>query len=135
MENLTLHKVRISVLWLFSEIAFLGTIILTFTKPGVIEQIIAEEMEGMRIGQEFLLLYAIIILFPLVMAFLSLTLKDSINRWANIIVGIVGVVLSLVGLSENLAQPYAYSILMWISKIVVDALIVWYAYKWPKKEA
>jgi hypothetical protein len=64
------------------------------------------------------------------MAFLTLILKDSINRWANIIMGTVGVILSLVGLSQNLA--YAYSVLMWGSKIVVAMLIVWYAYKWSK---
>jgi hypothetical protein len=32
---------------------------------------------------------AILFLIAPLMAFLSLTLKDSINRWANIIVGIV----------------------------------------------
>jgi uncharacterized membrane protein HdeD (DUF308 family) len=69
------------------------------------------------------------------MAFLTVTLKSSISRWTNIIMGIVGVVLSFVGLSGELAQPYAYAVLMWISKIVVDGLIVWYAYKWPKEKA
>jgi len=132
-EKLEDWKIKIAVLWLFSLMAFLGFMILTFIKPGIIEQVIAGEIEGMKVGQEFLLLYAIIILFPLVMAFLSLTLKDSINRWLNLIMGTVAVVLSLVGLSGNLAQPYAYAILIWISKVLVDALIVWYAWKSKQK--
>ena len=106
--------------------------LLTLMKPGVLQQIMAGNIEGLQITPEILLVYAVIFLFPLVMAFLSLTLKDSMNRWANIIMGLVGAVLSLVGLSEELAQPYAYAILIWITKIAVDALIVWYAYKWPK---
>jgi len=123
-------KIRISVLWLFSEIAFLGTMVLSILRPDVIEQIMAGEIEGMKIVPELLLVYAVLVLFPLVMAFPTLILKDSINRWANIIMGTVGVILSLVGLSQNLA--YAYSVLMWVSKIVVAMLIVWYAYKWSK---
>jgi len=126
-------KIKIAVLWLFSEVAFLAYTILTLMKPGVLEQVMAGEIEGLQIGPEILLLDAIIFLFPLVMAFLTLTLKNSTNRWANIIMGIVGVVLSLNGLSGDLAQPYAYAILIWISKIVVDALIVWYAWKSKQK--
>jgi hypothetical protein len=128
-------RVRLSVLWLFSDIAFVAHSLLTFLKPGVVDQIRAGNIEGLRITPEILFLYAIIFLLPLVMAFLSLTLKYSINRWANIIIGIVGVVLSLIGLSEelSLSQPYAFAILIWITKIIVDALIIWYAYKWPKE--
>lgn len=139
MENSVLHKVRISVLWLFSEVAFLGLMVLTFLKPGIIDAITSEEATvqglGLKIGPEVLLMYAFIVLFPLVMALLTVTLKDSISRGANIIMGIVGVVLSFIGLSGEFAQPYAYAVLIWVSKIAVDALIVWYAYKWPKKEA
>jgi uncharacterized membrane protein len=110
--------------------------VLTFLKPGIIEAIMSGEAEiqGLKIGPEILMMYAIIVLFPLAMAFLTVTLKDSINRGANIIMGIVGVVLSIVGISGELAQPYAYAVLIWVSKIVVDALIVWYACKWPKEK-
>ncbi|MGD0028618.1 MAG: DUF6326 family protein [Candidatus Bathyarchaeia archaeon] len=134
MEDLA-WRIRFSVLWLFADIAFVAHSLLTFLKPGVVEQVMAGNIEGLKITPEILFLYAIIFLFPLVMAFLSLTLKYSIVRWANIIMGIVGVVLSLIGLSEelSLSQPYAFAILIWITKIIVDVLIIWYAYKWPKE--
>jgi len=70
------------------------------------------------------------------MAVVSLTLKDSINRWANIIFGIVFTVLSILSLFEALALDlsiFAYGLLMDVSMIVATALIVWYAYKWPKQ--
>jgi len=74
-------------------------------------------------------------LVPLIMAFLSMTLKDSINRWANIIVGIVFTVFQVVALIEILTLPtvYAYAILMELSKVVAPALIVWYAWKSKQK--
>jgi len=121
------------VLWLFYAVAFLVVMTLGAFEPGVIEQIMAGEIEGMKIGPELLLLLAILLLVPLVMAFLSLTLKDSINRWTNIILGIVFTVFQLAELIETLAQPYAHAILMEISKVVAPALIVWYAWKSKQK--
>jgi len=107
--------------------------ILMLMEPGVIAQIMTGEIEGMKIGPEILLLFAIILLVPLVMAFLSLTLKNSTNRWANIILGIVFAGLELLELVELLAHPSAHLILMTLSKVVAPALIVWYAWK-SKKE-
>jgi threonine/homoserine/homoserine lactone efflux protein len=84
----------------------------------------------MQIGPETLFM-AILFLVPLVMAFLSLTLKDSTNRWANIVLGVSYTGLQLYELAYTfaLAQPSAYRILMDISKVVAPALIIWYAWK------
>jgi len=82
---------------------------------------------------EFLFVGAVLLLIPLVMAFLSLTLKDSINRWANIIVGIVWIGLSLTDLPKYSTEPAAYAILLWLSGVVATALIVWYAWKSKQK--
>ena len=99
-------------------------------EPGVLDDFIKTgAIEGMQVTPELLLLFAIGLLVPLVMAFLSLTLKNPTNRWTNIILGIVFTVIQLVALIETLAQPSAWAILMEISKVVAPALIVWYAWK------
>jgi hypothetical protein len=74
---------------------------------------------------------AIWMTIPVVMLFLSLTLKYPVNRWANIIVGVFFVVLNLIGLST---YPWGYDKFLIIVGIVFNVLIVWYAWKWPKKE-
>jgi len=105
--------------------------------PGFIEDIIAGESGGEPITAELILLLAIITLIPPVMAVLSITLKDSINRWANIILGIVFAGFVLYGLSDFLMKQDAYYaglILAGIVEFVVAVLIVWHAWKWPKQE-
>jgi sensor histidine kinase regulating citrate/malate metabolism len=67
------------------------------------------------------------------MCFLSFTLKDSPNRWTNIIVGLVFVVLELTGITDVLANPSAYVIVTFVALVVVPILIVWYAWKSKKK--
>jgi len=122
------------VLWLFYAVAFLVVMILASFEPGVLKQFLdTGEMEGMKIGPEILLLFAVLLLVPLVMAFVSVTLRDSVNRWANIVVGIVFAGFQLVALIEILAQPSAWEILMESSKVVAPALIVWYAWKSKQK--
>jgi hypothetical protein len=67
------------------------------------------------------------------MIFLALTLKAKANRWANIILGIVytGVVLITVLMLGTWAYYYVFA----IAEVVLYALIVWYAWKWPKQES
>jgi len=101
-------------------------------EPGMVEKIIAGEM---AMGPEMMLFMAILWWVPLVMAVLSVTLKDSANRWANMILGIVFTVLSIGHLTEHLAHPSAHQLLIVASTIVVAALIFWFALKWPKQKA
>jgi hypothetical protein len=124
-------KIKISVLWLIYAAVGLGAGLFMFWEPGVIDQLIAGEFHGIKIGPEIMLVNAISLLIPLVMAFLSLTLKDSINRWANIIVSIFSISFLLISLT--LESPAAYAILLYLSMIVAAVLIVWYAWKSKQK--
>ena len=123
-------KIKISVLWLFKALATLTFTLLMLTEPGVLQGIMAGEILGMKIGPEILLVGAIESLVPLVMSFLALTLRDSINRWANIILGVIYTALNIISLTES---PSAHGILMWVSAVVATALIVWYAWKSKRK--
>ena len=123
-------KIKIAGLWVFKALASLTFTIMMLMEEGVLEEIMAGEILGMQIGPEILLIGAIEAWVPLVMIVLSLTLKNKANRWANIIVGIVFTVLSLMSMADALT---AHGILLWVSQAVATALIVWYAWKWPKE--
>ena len=127
-------KMKISVLWLFYVVALIAYMTLAGFEPGALQKVIEGEIDGMKITPELMLLFAILFLAPLVMAVLSLTLKDKANRWTNLIVGTVFVIIQIAALAETVAQPSAWMILMEISKLIAPALIVWYAYKWPKQK-
>jgi len=122
-------KTRIAVLWVFMAVAMSAHSILYFMEPGAVA-----EIEGMQLSAGTLLLMAIFWWVPLLMAVLSLTLKDSANRWANFGLGIVFTVLNIVHLTEHLAQPSAHQILFIGSTVVVTGLIAWFAWRWPKQQ-
>lgn len=122
-------KIKISVLWLFASIAFLAHQIIVLMEPGIIAQLMAGEAEGQKISPDMILFFAILMLVPMIMAFLSLTLKESLNRWLNIIVGGVFAVLWFISVIEAAQSAYWGGALLTLSAVVASALIVWYAWK------
>jgi len=126
-------KIKIAALWIVFECGSLATGFVEFLTPGFIEGIIEGEMFGWELTSEVALLFAIIFMIPPFMAFLSLTLKDSINRWVNIIGGIVFVLLATYGVYNFLAELAPWAIVIWLSQVVALALIVWYAWKSKQK--
>lgn len=122
-------RIKISVLWLFASIAFLAHQIIVLMEPGIIAQLMAGMAEGQKISPGMILFFAILMLVPMVMSFLSLNLKNSLNCWLNIIVGAVFAVLWFTSVIEAAQSAYWGGALMTLSAAVASALIVWYAWK------
>jgi hypothetical protein len=114
--------------------AFSAYMTVTILMPDVLADIVNEGvMSGMEITPEVLLAMAVLFLVPLVMAFVALVSKDSINRWSNIIVGAAFFVLELLELGDLVTTPSAALALIWVWKTVIPLLIIWYAWKSKQK--
>jgi hypothetical protein len=125
-------RIKLAVFWFFIAGAMLANTILYFVVPGVIDELRAGEIVGMQAGADLILGMAIAYFWvPLVMAVVSLTLRDKANRWINIILGAFYAVFILFELTMNVTTvAYPYAILMDVSVIAVAALIAWNAWKW-----
>ena len=118
MERLA-WKIRISVLWLFMAVAMSAHSVLAFMERDVVEEMWEEQM-----GAGMLVIVALFWLVPLIMAALTLTLEDSANRWANIVLGIIFTLLNIWHLVEHLTTaPAVHQILIIASTVVVTALL------------
>ncbi len=70
---------------------------------------------------------AIFLLIPILMAFLSLVLPQSIARWASIIVAVVLFVFVLIDLSS---YPSLYDKFLLVVSMVFNGVTLWYAWNW-----
>jgi len=95
MENSTLLKIKLSVLWIIMGVTLYRCT--AYFDTGGVERHIGDGADMQT--PEMLLILAVSWLIPMFMAFLSLTLKDSANRWSNIILGIVWTVFNIYHLS------------------------------------
>lgn len=127
MQDLTL-KIRISLLWLFMAVAMSAHSVLAFMEPGAIE-----EIGEMAMGPGMMLFMALFWWVPLAIAVLTFILRNSANRWTNIVLGIIFTILNIYHLVENVADPSAHQILIIASTVVATALVVWFAFKLPKE--
>lgn len=135
------YKIRIALLWFFMPVADLAHGLLVTWEPGGLEKMISRMEEG---GSGWLLFESLFWLVPLWMAFLTIMVKDSLNRWVNLVLGIVFTILNIfhflqcgVPLVEGgpVVEPTAHHILLVGSTVVVTSLIVWYSWKWLGEEA
>ena len=127
-------KIKLSALWAAMMFLYIYADYQTLLQPGIIEQIIAGEVDGTKFTPAVLFGGAIFITIPSIMIFLSLALKPKVNRWANIILGIVYIVAVIANLL-TLEKIWAYFLFYTVVEILLNLLIVWYAWRWPKQEA
>ena len=90
--------------------------------PAAYQRVIAGMSEGLVLGATVLMEILI------AMVLLSRILKYQANRWANIIVGVVGTAFAALTLG---GKPPAFYVFLSAIEIVCTLFIVWYAWTWP----
>lgn len=118
-------KVQLSTLWIFVILNIISADILSFMYPGTLEGIMTAYAEQVKITPEFLLLAAGLLEIPIAMLVLSRALPYRVNRWANIIAGIVMIAFVIGGGSATLHYLFFASI-----GVACLAFIVWSAWHW-----
>ena len=134
MEDLKINvKIKISLLWVAVMFCYAYADILAHMRSDILEQFLAGEVGGITITPLTLLGSAILMVIPIIMIFLSLALKAKVNRWANIILGIIysGIILFTMLMTGG---GWFYYYIFAVVELVFTVLIVWYAWKWPKQE-
>ena len=126
-------RIKLSALWITLMLFYIYADILGFYTPGNIESVVAGEIGGFQITEGFLFMMAIWMAIPSVMVFLSLTLKANVNRWVNILVGILSII--ALGATFFVGEFSARYTFQAIVEAVLIASIVWQAWRWPKQEA
>jgi len=124
-------KTKLSALWVTIMLLYIYADILSLFKPGQVEKMLEGFMGPFPATQGALLTASILMIIPAVMVFLSLTLKSKINRWVNIV---TGVLYMLVSISNLIGETWVYYLLFGAVEIACTLLIVWHASKWSKTE-
>jgi hypothetical protein len=75
---------------------------------------------------------SILMTIPSVMIFLSVALRPTLNRWLNIIFGIMfTAIMALIAIVSG-GEWMLFYVYLAIVEIVLTSLIVWNALKWPR---
>ena len=126
-------KFKLSALWVALMFIYVYADILSTFKPGAIEKTMQGFMGPFPVTQVSLLSATILMIIPAVMVFLSLILKSTVNRWVNII---LGVLFTLVNISNLIGETSWIFYMIFVAvEIALTLLIIWNAWKWRSTEA
>jgi hypothetical protein len=110
------------MLWVFVVFNYLyADIVILIFRPGAYQSMVG------RMSASAAVAATLVMELLLAMAFLSRVLNHPVNRWCNIIAGIVGTAFVAVTLSPR--APVVYWILSSV-EIACTLFIVWYAWTW-----
>ena len=110
---------RLSTLWVVVMFNMVFADILTFIKPGALQELWAGQA-GVTVTPGLLLVFAILIEVPIMMVFLSRVLKPGPNRWANSVAAVVTTAFVVGG--GSLTPHYVFFATV---ELAFMALIVW----------
>jgi len=122
-------KVLLSTLWIVVMINMLKADILSLFIPGVTDELAKFSASASASIPQLMLIGAMMGNLAIAMIILSRVLKYGINRWVNIIVGIVTIAYIWGGMSS-----YPHYIFIASVQTICLLLIVWFAWKWRNPE-
>jgi hypothetical protein len=126
-------KILLAALWIAVMFIYVYADIKTLFQPEIPQQIISGIVGGMTINQSFLFAAAILMSIPPIMIILSLVLKPGINRWVNIIVSFLHILLIILTRFVP-AKIWYYYIYYQSIEAIIHSLIIWYAWRWPTQD-
>jgi len=101
--------------------------------PGTIDDILVGIVYEFDVSQVFVMVALSLMAVPILMVFLSMTLPARANRLMNLIVAPIYVVVSAF---NALGESWTYYFTLTIGlEVIVLALIVRYAWTWPRRTA
>ena len=123
-------KLKLSALWV--------SVTLCYLYCDYFELYVPEKIEGLISGENLLdsptKLFAasMLLAIPAVMVFLSIILKPTINKWLNIVVGLIFTAMMILIAFTYSEVWYTFYLFYAILESAITGLIVWYAWRWPK---
>ena len=124
-------KLRMMVLWFWAAVGMTASLVFVFLEPARVENMMSEIG---KLGVIWFIIGTLMGLIPLIMAFLTITLKEKANRLTNRTLGIIYTALILWHFVEMSLEPTVHQILIMGSVVVASAYIIFYSWKWPVKE-
>ena len=125
-------KVLLSTIWLFAVLNYLYCDVVSLMDSGLLKQYLTGKVNGMDMNPGFLLGAAVLVEIPIAMVLLSRVLGYRVNRWANIIAGVIMTLVQAASLFAG--TPAMYYVFCSVFEIASTVLIVWLAWNWRNSE-
>ncbi len=119
-------KLKISALWIAVMFCYVYGDYIQVYVPGIIAKAI--EVKATTETQLEFFAIALLMAMPSVMIFFTLVLKPKLNRWLNITLSTLYIIILI---ATNLAETWVFYLFLTVIEVLISMAIAWYAWKWP----
>jgi len=84
-------KAKLSISWIFVLLNVIFRDIHELFRPGLLAEMMTGTVNGVQMTEGILLVAGIVLEIPIAMVLLSRVLPYRINRWANLIAGVIAI--------------------------------------------
>ncbi|MBA6415688.1 hypothetical protein H4J50_06635 [Colwellia sp. 6M3] len=123
-------KLKISALWIAVMFCYVYGDYIQIYVPGILAK--AMEVKATTETQFQFFAVALLMAIPSVMIFFTLVVKPKINRWLNIILSTLYIIMLI---ATNLTETWVFYLFLTAIEVLISVAIVWYAWNWPTLEA
>jgi magnesium-transporting ATPase (P-type) len=124
-------KIKLASLWASVTFCYLYGDYFELYTPDKVNSLITGD--NIMDNPTTLLLASIILAIPSVMVAASILLEPKINRILNMLFGtLFTIMMVFIGISST-KEWYLFYVFLAFLESIITALIVWYAWKWPKE--
>ena len=119
-------KLKISALWIAVMFCYVYGDYIQIYVPGILAK--AMEVKATTETQYQFFAVALLMAIPSVMIFFTLVVKPKINRWLNIILSTLYIIMLI---ATNLTETWVFYLFLTAIEVLISVAIVWYAWNWP----
>lgn len=128
-------KLRIVVLWISLAVCQSASTYLLLLQPGAVRDLMTGHLQGEDVQSAGVQVYTLLLwLVPMVMAYLTLVLKDADNRGVNAVLGGGGALNGVATLVPGQGGVTPAGVVVGAVGVLVPLLILWHAWKWPRPD-
>jgi hypothetical protein len=135
LEDIRIHvRFKLSALWAAVMFCYIYGDFFSLFVPGRIENLMKGDSGAGSTTPVKLLMFAMMMTIPSLMVFLSLVLKPVVSRWTNIAMGVLFTLIMILVVAVSIDRWMLFYTYLGVVEILITILIVWYAWRWPRKE-
>jgi len=121
-------RVKLSALWASVMFLYVYGDFFGLFKPGKLAEMQAGRTPVGATTQGILVAFAVVMAIPSAMVFLSLVLKASVARWANILLGLLYSAIMVI----TIPGAWGFYVLLGCMEVALTLAVTWYAWTWPR---
>lgn len=125
-------KLKLSALWVAVMFCYVYGDFFSLFVPGRIKGLMDGSSGVGTTTPMSILSFAIMMTIPSLMVFFSLVLKPQINRWTNIVAGVIFTLIMALIVTKSMSEWKIFYVYLACIEIILTGAIVWLALKWPK---